>query len=74
MVEALFEVGPVEYHSSGEPIPITWPTLWAFGQATGDLTEPWEYRAVIAMSRSYIDGKTRGEDVFCMPPDTWGDD
>ena len=67
-------MGPNEYHATGEPIPITWPTLYAYAQGTGDLSEPWEYRAVIAMSRAYLDGLTRGKDVMCMPPSEWGKD
>ena len=71
MVEALFEVGPNEYHATGEPVPITWPTLYAYAQGTGDLSEPWEYRAVIAMSRAYLMGLDRGKNIMCSPPGEW---
>ena len=68
---ALFEAGPFEYHATGEPIALTWQTLTAYGAATQAVSEPWEYRALISMSRAYVDGLTKGADEFCAPPSEW---
>lgn len=68
LVAALLEVGPCTITGFGDEVPITWDVLVAYAQATGAISEPWEYRAVMNMSLSYVDGKRRGADPFCRPP------
>ena len=67
LLDALFAVGPTEWRQ-GEEIPVSWSELRAYGQATGVLSEPWEYEAVSAMSRAYFRAKQEGKDVHCIPP------
>ena len=38
------------------PAPLTWAEIYAYGQATGDLKEPWEYQVVRDMSVAYLAG------------------
>jgi len=74
LVQALFEVGPVEYHATGETIAVSWQTLQAYSKCTGEIGEAWEYRALICMSRAYQEGKAAGDDIFCKPPHLWDED
>lgn len=67
LLDALFAVGPTEYRA-GEEGPITWGELGAYASATGDVSEPWELRAVMAMSRAYFRAKIEGKDVHCIAP------
>lgn len=52
----------------GDRTPLTWPELWAFGQATQTITEPWEYEALAAMSRAYLEGWRHGENPLAIAP------
>jgi len=74
LVQALFEVGPVEYHATGEAIPVTWQTIAAYKYTAESDLEPWECRVIIAMSRAYQEGKAAGDDIFCKPPHLWDED
>jgi len=35
-------------------LPLDWPNLKAFADATDAISEPWEFHALIQMSRSYL--------------------
>ena len=52
----------------GDPCPLTWSDLWTYGQATGAIDEPWEYEALQAMSRAYLDGYQHGKSHFAISP------
>jgi len=67
LLDALFEVGPTEWRGDQE-LPISWTELTSYASATGDLSEPWEFRAVMGMSRAYFRAKVRGKDVHAIPP------
>lgn len=68
LLDALFAVGPTEWRG-GEEGPISWAELAAYGQATGAITEAWEYEAVKAMSKAYFTAKHAATaDVFSIPP------
>lgn len=67
LLDVLFTVGPTEFRGSDE-CPITWAELLAYGSVTGAISEPWEYEAVMAMSRAYFSAKNEGRNVFCIPP------
>jgi hypothetical protein len=68
LLEALFAVGPSEYRDGAEGS-ITWAELQAYAQATGDLQEAWEIKAVMAMSKAYVKAKQEGAaNVHCIPP------
>ena len=49
-------------------VPLTWPDLWAFSQATGDITEPWEFETLREMSAAYISGRESGANPLSIPP------
>jgi len=67
LLDALFTVGPTEYRA-GEEGPITWQELRAYGDATHRLAEPWEFEAVMSMSRAYFNAKVQGRDVHSIAP------
>jgi hypothetical protein len=52
----------------GGELPLDWPAAWAYGQATGAISEPWEYRAIVDMSRAYLSAKIAGINALAMPP------
>jgi hypothetical protein len=68
LLEALFVVGPASRSAMGEAAQITWLDLWAYGQTTGAVTEPWEYETLMAMSRAYLDGLEHGKNHFALSP------
>jgi hypothetical protein len=68
LLALLFEVGPSEYHATGGEVALSWGTLHAYGQATRSISDPWEYRALRAMSAGYVQAKRDGVDVFAIPP------
>ena len=73
LLDALFTVGPTDYRG-GEESPVTWAELLAYGQATGAVSEAWEYEAVMAMSKAYFRAKREGaEGVFVIAPVDRGD-
>ena len=67
LLDALFEVGPTEWRK-GEEGPISWSELWGYAQATVDIVEAWEIKAVMRMSRAYYQAKQEGRDVHCIAP------
>lgn len=67
LMEALFRAGPCTSGMNG-PVPLTWLEVWAYGQATGGVAEPWEHEMLIDMSRAYLEGLSLGKDVLAIPP------
>jgi len=67
LLAALFEAGPTEWRDGIEQA-LSWPVLWYYARATGEITEPWEFRAVMAMSRAYVQGKRDGTNIHSIPP------
>ena len=68
LLEALFEVGPSGTAGMGGEIPLSWAEVWAYAQATQNLTEPWEFRAIVRMSKAFVKARIDGESVFAIPP------
>lgn len=68
LVETLKLLGPTTFDSNGNEIPLSWPIVLAYGQATSILREPWEFTLLIQMSQAYLKGKISGADVLSMPP------
>jgi hypothetical protein len=68
LIDAMFEAGPTMANPMGGELPMDWPAAWAYGQATGAISEPWEYRALIDLSRAYLSAKIAGADPLAMPP------
>jgi hypothetical protein len=67
LLDALFEIGPSMW-IGGEEQAVTWAEIAGYQAATGDLSEPWEARAVRAMSKAYFRAKVQGKDVQAMSP------
>lgn len=67
LIDAWMAAGPTAPGAMGE-VPLDWPAVVAFAQATGAISEPWEFQAVIDMSRGYVVAKTIGENALAIPP------
>lgn len=67
LIDALFEVGPTQIRD-GEEGPVSWSELSAYGQAVQAISEPWEFRAIMNMSKAYLRAKREGKDVHCIAP------
>lgn len=68
LINALFEVGPTKHGAMGGEEPVGWLDVDAYARLTEEITEPWEARALIEMSRAYLNGKRSGTDVLSIPP------
>jgi hypothetical protein len=68
LLDALFEVGPSATAGMGAEIPVSWTEVWAYAQATQNLSEPWEFRAIMQMSKAFVRARREGESVFAIPP------
>jgi hypothetical protein len=68
LIETLFEVGPSGPGGMGGEIPLSWGEVWAYAQATQNISEPWEFRAIMRMSRAFVKARNDGESVFAIPP------
>lgn len=71
MMDALKGIGFSQSHGFG-PVPVSWQEIVAYAQATGEITEPWEFRALSGMSRAYCEGLRLGENVWAKFP--WHED
>lgn len=67
LMAALWEVGPSRF-ADGSEMPILWQELTAYAKLMGTLKEPWEFRAIMDMSKAYVTEKTTGADPFRIPP------
>lgn len=74
LLQALFDVGPTEYDSSGEFVPLLWSTLYHYAKSTDEISEPWEFKALRKMSVGYVEGRTAGVDPFCKVPALWNEE
>ena len=68
LLAALQEVGPTMHNPMGGELPLDWAALWAYGQATDSGFEPWEYRALHRMSRTYLAAKIAGREPLAIDP------
>lgn len=67
LLETLFEVGPVQSDGLGVG-PLSWLEMKSFADATGGISDPWEFRALRRMSEAYIEGFRQGKNPLCIPP------
>ena len=67
LLEVFYEIGPTGYGAAG-PIPLTDADLLAWQQNHGIRLQPWEVRAVIRLSKQWIDWAHRGRDPACASP------
>lgn len=59
LLNAFFEVGPTMQGGMGEA-PLHWQEVDAYARQTQAISEPWEARALVQMSRAYLDGQVVG--------------
>ena len=55
-------------HGGMGPLPLEWIDIWAYSQATGRVTEPWELETLHEMSGAYLANLERGKDPFARSP------
>lgn len=65
--QAFQEVGPAMISGFGD-VPLTWGEVYAFAQASPQITEPWELSALVEMSKRYLEEKQKGKSPFCIMP------
>jgi hypothetical protein len=71
LLTTVLEIGPVR--STGmAPAPFGWSDLVDFQRCTAVELQPWEARALVAMSREYAAFMHKAEKPDCPAP--WGDD
>lgn len=68
LFDALISAGLCTWGAMGDPMPLSWAEIWAFGQATRAVSEPWEFETLAEMSRAYVAGLHLGRDEFADPP------
>jgi len=68
LLDALFKLGPVRSGDMGGRSTVDWRELHAFGQATGRLSEPWEYELLMEMASAYLEGNNLGRDPLSYSP------
>jgi len=64
LMQALWNVGP----TNGDGGSISWQELAAYASVSESLSEPWEFRAVMRMSKAYSAEKNGGKDPLRIPP------
>jgi hypothetical protein len=52
----------------GGCVPLAWGEIYAFGQATERISNPWEYELVHTMSDAYVAGLVEGRNLLSIPP------
>ena len=65
LMQSLWAVGPSDPNTGG---PILWQELEAYANVSGKLQEPWEFEAVMSMSKAYVQEKTAGVNPFRIAP------
>ena len=68
MMDALMEIGPFTRSAMGGEEPIGWVEIHSYACATGEISEPWEARTLVNMSRAYLSGRQTGKSPFSIPP------
>ena len=67
MADAFMDLGLTKASATGE-FPLDWLDVWAYSQAAQTVSEPWEFRLLINMSRGYLRAKQDGEGLLAIPP------
>lgn len=71
LLDVFHEAGPTLPTPMGET-PLTWTEVWSYAQATEAVSEPWEMRLLIDMSRAWLNARTKGEEPASVSPaDRW---
>lgn len=67
LVDAMMRLGPTRSNGMAET-PTDWDIILPFAQATGRLSEAWEFEALADMCVAFHRGKVEGENPLCIPP------
>lgn len=73
LVDCLFDVGPTMHGAMGE-VPLSWTEVVAYAQGSGAVSEQWEIRALVEMSKSYLAEKATAVKPLATPPTEQADD
>ena len=65
LMAALWEVGPSRF-ADGSEMPILWQDLAAYAKLMGTLKEPWEFSAIMDMSKACLLYTSDAADEQCM--------
>jgi len=68
LIEAMNRLGPVRAHGMGGCRPTDWPEIWAYAQATGDVSEAWEIDAIRRLCVAYDRGLSDGANMLAIAP------
>ncbi len=52
---------------------MTWAEVWSYLKAAQVISEPWECRLLVEMSKAYLSGLIDGENMFSINPLEHGD-
>ena len=65
---AFIEIGPTRPFGMGGETTIDWHQIVAYSQATGEISEKWELRLMMEMSKKFLSEKQRGTNPMAMSP------
>lgn len=67
MLQAFLDCGPVMHTAEGDA-PLTWGEASAFATATLVISDPWEIRTLVQMSRAFLSTRHASTDPLFIPP------
>lgn len=73
LIDCLFDVGPALQGAAGE-VPLPWAEVLAYAHGSGAVSEQWELRALVDMSKAYLFEKFTSTGPLAVPPVERADD
>jgi hypothetical protein len=67
MLQAFLDMGPVMHLPDGDA-PVTWVEASAFATATLAVSDPWEIRTLVQMSRAFAFTREAAKDPLYLSP------
>lgn len=68
LIQSLYSAGPTNPAAMGGEIPLTWPELLAWNQATGSAYTGWELETMRYLSQVYAAQSAQSRQPNCPPP------
>ena len=68
LLEAFFDAGPTIPDPHVGEQPLRWGDVLDYAQASGEISEPWEMRILVQMSKAYVDAKMHGKNPLSRSP------
>lgn len=68
LYEAWRDAGTCKRNAMGGLVALEWLDVWAYAQASGEVSEPWEMRAILDMSEAFVRGMREGENPRSRDP------